>query len=147
MDVPPSIDGPVLISASVLSGYEFGPGELNPYVQFQQLRPTTTIGRGIFVYDGHFDIPLASAMAHASTASRLAGEGHFDQALVEAQKAVVLAPNYVRAQDVLGNVLTRLNRPEEARQAFQRGVTAAQTIHPEYQGYWVPILREKIQSW
>ena len=38
IDVPASIDGPVLISASNLSGVEFGPGSLNPYEQFKQLR-------------------------------------------------------------------------------------------------------------
>ena len=39
IDVPAAIDGPVLISASNLSGYEFGPGPLNPYEQFKRLRP------------------------------------------------------------------------------------------------------------
>src|SRR5207248_7586290 len=62
IDVPASIDGPVLISAGVLSGYEFGPGELNPYDQFQHIRPSAVIEHGVFVFDGHFDIPLASAL-------------------------------------------------------------------------------------
>ena len=30
LDVPPTVDGTVLISASVLSGYENGPDELTP---------------------------------------------------------------------------------------------------------------------
>ena len=36
IEVPASIDGPVLISAGNLSGFEFGPGSLNPYEQFKQ---------------------------------------------------------------------------------------------------------------
>jgi hypothetical protein len=33
-DAPPAADGTFLISAGNLSGYEFGPGPLNPYEQF-----------------------------------------------------------------------------------------------------------------
>ena len=36
-DVPAEIDGPVLISGGNLSGFEYGPAELNPYAQFQTL--------------------------------------------------------------------------------------------------------------
>ena len=46
-DVPSSIDGPVLMSAGVLSGFEFGPGALNPYQQFQQLKPVAVIDYGV----------------------------------------------------------------------------------------------------
>jgi 4-amino-4-deoxy-L-arabinose transferase-like glycosyltransferase len=67
-DVPPSIDGPVLMSAGVLSGFEFGPGASNPYLQFQQLKPVAVIDYGVFVYQGHFAIPLASTLSHAQKA-------------------------------------------------------------------------------
>jgi len=53
----------VRVSASNLTGFEFGPGPLNPYEQFMHLRPTTVIGREVFVFDGHFDVPLASALS------------------------------------------------------------------------------------
>ena len=35
----PSIDGPLLIGAGDVSGFEFGAGALNPYEQFKHLRP------------------------------------------------------------------------------------------------------------
>src|SRR6185369_1856159 len=57
IDVPTSINGPVLISASNLSGVEFGPGSLDPYGQFKLLKPTAVIDRGVFVFDGKFDLP------------------------------------------------------------------------------------------
>ena len=57
-NAPPVIDGTVLISAGDLSGYEFGAGPLNPYEQFKSLRPTAVIDYGVFVYDGHFEIPI-----------------------------------------------------------------------------------------
>src|SRR5260370_20433585 len=69
VEVPATIDGPVLISAGTLSGFEFGPGPLNPYDQFQRLQPTAVIQHRIQVFDGHFDVPLASALAHEQHAT------------------------------------------------------------------------------
>lgn len=138
LDVPASIDGPVLISAGVLSGYEFGPGELNPYDQFQRIPPTAVIEYGLFVYDGHFEIPLASALNHVTRAHLAAQDNHLENALAEAQSAAALAPTSVQAQAELGDLLQRLQRPEEARQAYQKALVAAQTVHPEFQSGWVP---------
>jgi tetratricopeptide (TPR) repeat protein len=145
IDVPASIDGPVLISAGVLSGYEFGPGELNPYDQFQHLRPTAIIEDGLFVYDGHFDIPLASALNHVTRAQLAVQANHLDEALSEAQTAATLAPRSVRAEAELGDVLRRLQRPDEARQAFQKALAAAETIRPEFQIGSVAGLRRAVR--
>ncbi len=144
IDVPAAIDGPVLISAGVLSGYEFGPGELNPYDQFQHLRPTAVIEDGLFVYDGHFDIPLASALNHVTRAQLAVRANHLDEALTEAQAAAALAPRSVRAEAELGDVLGRLQRPDEARQAFQQALNAAETIRPEFQVGSVPGLKRAL---
>jgi hypothetical protein len=70
---PAEIDGPVLINAANLSGFEYGAGELNPYEQFKSLTPTAVIAHEVFVYDGHFAIPNAAAIGHAQKSSRLAG--------------------------------------------------------------------------
>jgi hypothetical protein len=110
LQVPPSIDGPVLISAGVLSGYEFGPGPLNPYDQFQKLTPTAVIENGVFVFDGHFGIPLASALDHVTQAQILEANGQLEQALAEAQIAAQLAPDSVRTQGELGHILIQVNR-------------------------------------
>jgi hypothetical protein len=142
LDVPTSIDGPVLISAGVLSGYEFGPGELNPYDQFQRMQPSAVIEDGLFVYDGHFEIPLASALNHVTRAQLAVAGNRLPEALVEAQAAVDLAPRSVQAQAELGDVLKRLQRPEEARQAFHRALDAAQTVRPEFQSGWIPGLKK-----
>jgi 4-amino-4-deoxy-L-arabinose transferase-like glycosyltransferase len=144
IDIPATIDGPVLISAGVLSGYEFGPGSLNPYDQFQRIRPTAVIEHGVFVYDGHFDVPLAAALNHITQAQLLADSKHFDQALSEAEAAVTLAPNSVQSQAELGEILTRLNRPDQAREAFQRALSIAETAHPEFQSGWVPGLHSAL---
>jgi tetratricopeptide (TPR) repeat protein len=141
IDVPASIHGPVLISAGVLSGYEFGPGPLNPYEQFQKIHPTAVIEHGVFVFDGRFDISLASALNHVTQAQLLAKENHLDQALSEARLAVALAPESLQTQAQLGFILLQLKHPEEAHQALQRALMLAQTIHPEFQEGWVPGLQ------
>lgn len=146
LDVPSSIDGPVLISASVLSGYEFGPDELNPYAQFQKVRPTAVLDHGIFVYDGHFDVPLAAALSHINQAGKLADDNQLDGALREAQAAVELAPQSAKAQASLGRMLMRSKRPDEARKAFQTALTLAETIQPVYQKDTANGLRRKLAA-
>jgi hypothetical protein len=146
IQVPASIDGPVLISAGVLSGYEFGPGSLNPYDQFQKIRPTAVIEHGVFVFDGHFDIPLASALNHVTQAQLLTANNNLEKALIEAQTAVSLAPDSVQTHAQLGEVLSRLNRTAEAHEALQSGLSIAQKQHPEFQSGWIAGLRSALKQ-
>jgi tetratricopeptide (TPR) repeat protein len=146
IDVPPTIDGTVLVSAGVLSGFEFGPGALNPYRQFQQLQPVAVIDDAVFVFEGHFEIALASALGHAQHATVLLDGKQPEAALAEAQAAVALAPDSVTTQAALGDALTALNRPDEARQAYQRALKLATTVEPEFQVSWIPRLEAKLAS-
>jgi len=146
IDVPPTIDGTVLVSAGVLSGFEFGPGALNPYRQFQQLRPVAVIDDAVFVFEGHFEIPLASALGHAQHAMVLLEGKQLNEALAEAQAAVALAPDSVMAQSALGDALTALNRPDEARPAYQRALQLARAVEPEFQVSWISTLEAKLAS-
>jgi tetratricopeptide (TPR) repeat protein len=143
-NAPPAVDGPVLISAGDLSGFEFGAGALNPYEQFKSLKPTAVIDYGVFVFDGHFEIPLAAAISHAQKARRLLTAHQPDAALAEAQQAVALAPNAVNPNVVLGDILAALQRPQEARQSYARALTLAQTVEPEFQLGWVEHLQKKV---
>jgi hypothetical protein len=126
----------VLISAGVLSGYEFGPDQLNPYDQFTRLRPSAVIEYAVFVYDGHFDIPLASALNHLTQSQLQEQAGHMDQALAEAQTAVQLAPNSLQTQARLGFLLTKSGRQDEGHQVLQRALAIADTVQPELQSSW-----------
>jgi tetratricopeptide (TPR) repeat protein len=143
-EAPPAIDGPLLISAGDLSGFEFGAGALNPYEQFKYLRPTAVIQYGVFVFDGHFEIPLAAAISHAQKARRLMSAKQLPEALSEAQQAVALAPDAVNPNVVLGDILAALDRPQEARQSYARALTLAKTIEPEFQIGWVEHLQKKL---
>ena len=133
LDVPVTIDGPVLISAATLSGFEFGPGSLNPYDQFQRLAPTAVIQHGVFVFDGRFDIPLAAALNHVQKARSLQAAQQLEAALAEAQAAVKLAPNSVDVQVTLGDVLAAMGQTAQARSVYEKALELAKTIEPEFQ--------------
>ena len=141
-----TIDGPVLISAGTLSGFEIGPGQLNPYDQFQKLQPTAVIEHGIFVFDGHFNIPLASALVHEQRARELFAANLVDRALEEADAAIAVYPDCVTSQVLLGDVMMIRKRPVEARAAYEKALTLAQTVEPDFQRQWIPMLNEKLAT-
>ncbi len=64
-EIPPVVNGAVLISAGDLSGCEWPSASRNPYVAFQSMKPSEVIDYGVLVYQGRFDMRKASALAHA----------------------------------------------------------------------------------
>jgi 4-amino-4-deoxy-L-arabinose transferase-like glycosyltransferase len=145
-EVPVTIDGPVLISAGTLSGFEFGPGSLNPYEQFQRLAPTHVIQHGVFVFDGRFDIPLAAALNRARKAQNLLAAKQLEAAFAEAQAAATLAPNSVNVQLTLGDVLEAKGQTAQARSVYEKALELAKTIEPEFQIRSVPAIEQKLAS-
>jgi 4-amino-4-deoxy-L-arabinose transferase-like glycosyltransferase len=143
-EAPADIDGPVLISAGCLSGWEFGPGPLNPYEQFKSLQPTAVIDYGVFVFDGHFQIPLAASLAHSHKAQVLLAANQLPEALAEARQALVLAPNAVRPNAQLGAIYAAMNQSAEARVHYERALELARTVEPEFQRGWISGLEEKL---
>jgi len=145
-DVPPSIDGPVLMSAGVLSGFEFGPGPLNPYEQFKQFKPTADIDYGVFVYEGHFDIPLAAALSHVQKAGLLIRANDMPAALSEAQQAESLAPESARVNAIMGQALDANERSEDATPYYQKALSLAKTVEPTFQISSVAGLEQRLQQ-
>jgi len=146
IDVPSSIDGPVFISAGNLSGFEFGPGSLDPFDQFKRLTPTTVIDDSVFVFDGKFDVRLASAISKVQKAQNLAQAKQLDAAFQEAQAAVALAPDSVDTQLALGDILGAMGQPEQARTSYEKALQLAKTIEPEFQIRRVPDVERRLQS-
>jgi 4-amino-4-deoxy-L-arabinose transferase-like glycosyltransferase len=146
IDAPPAIDGTVLVSAGDLSGFEFGAGPLNPYEQFKSLKPVAVIDYGVFVYEGHFEIPLAASIGRSQRAQGLLKEHKLPEALAEAQQAAALAPNAVQPNELLGDILTALERPEEARRYYEKALTLAKTVEPSFQIGSVSGLEKKLGS-
>jgi hypothetical protein len=146
IDVPPSIEGPVLVSAGNLSGFEFGPGSLNPYEQFKRLQPTAVLDYGVFVFDGHFEVPLASALSHVQKAQNLLAAQQPEQALVEARSAVALAPDALQSLIVLGDVLSAMGQKEEARASYEKALSLAKQVEPDFQIRSIPEIERKLTA-
>lgn len=145
-DVPTMINGPVLVSASNLSGVEFGPGSLDPYGQFKSLKPTAVIDRGVFVFDGTFHLPLGAAIGKVQKARNLVEQQQLDQALAEAQAAIALAPDSIQTQLALGDVLLAMGQPQQARVNYEKALELAKTIEPEFQIRSLPGIEGRLQA-
>jgi hypothetical protein len=145
-EVPPAIDGTVFISAGVLSGFELGPDELNPYDLFQHLKPVAVIDDGVFVYEGHFEVPLASAINHITRSQIFADRGQMNAALAEAQTAAKLAPKSARVEAALAKLLVKMNKPAEARGAYQSAIMDAETVEPVFQADMLKDLEKSLRS-
>jgi tetratricopeptide (TPR) repeat protein len=146
IDAPPAVDGPVLISAGDLSGFEFGPGPLNPYEAFKHREPAAAIDYGVFVFDGHFEIPLAAALSHAQKAQFLLRDQRLTEALAEAERAVTLAPDAVKPNALVGDILTTMQRPQEARRCYEKALQLATRVEPQFQAGWTDGLRAKLNA-
>ena len=145
-DVPPSIDGPVFMSAGVLAGFEFGPGALNAYEQFRPLKPAAVIDYGVFVYQGHFDIPLAAALSHGQKAGLLLARKMLPEALAEAQQAEALAPDSARVNAILGAALEASSRLREALPFYQKALMLAQTVEPRFQQALIRAMEQRVAA-
>jgi hypothetical protein len=144
IDTPQMVTGPLLISAGTLTGYEWGSNVLNPYRDFQKLKPVAFIQDGVFVYDGTFDMRFASALGHVTRAGDLTAAGQLASALVEAQTAVAIDPDELQAQMVLGDTLTKLGRPLDAKPAYQAALAIAKTMEPSAEAIWVKTIQKKL---
>ena len=143
-DTPPAIDGTVLISAAVLSGFETGTGPLNPYGQFQKLMPAAVIDYGVFVYDGHFEIPLAAALRHVQKAGGLLRGNNAPDALSEARQAEALAPDSAAVNDMLGQATEASGQPDDAARYYQKALTIAKSMEPGFQEARIADLEKRL---
>jgi tetratricopeptide (TPR) repeat protein len=146
IDVPASVEGPILISAGNLSGFEFGPGPLDPFGQFKNLKPTAVIDDSIFVFDGKFDLPLAAAISKVQKAQNLVAAKQLDEGLREAQAAVALYPDSVDTQLTLGDILLQMGQTQSARASYEKAFQLAKTIEPEFQSRSIPGIERRLKS-
>ncbi len=146
MKVPPEIEGTVLISAGDLEGIELGDGALNPYESFREIKPTTVIQHGVYVYDGRFAVPLAAALVEARDALNFAEAGNLQEALREADDAVRLAPGSETVQSAMGDVLVAAGRTAEALTHYEAALRNTETVRPDLQADDAEDLQSKIDK-
>lgn len=133
--VPEEIQGPVFVSSEELVGSLWGgPKEMNAYQQFMEMRPARVVAGEIAEYDGTFDVKKVAAISHFMVAHTLLREGHPDQALVEAEKAVSLDPESLDAREMLISAYAANHRPEDAMREYQTAMRMYETVHPEFNG-------------
>ncbi len=135
--VPETIDGSVLISADELSGYLTGPGPLNPFGDFQKLRPSANLDGGVLVYEGRFAVPRLSALTRRLNIGEILSSDP-QAAVIEAREIVALDPENADSWITLGRALTAAGQNAEARAAFERAIRVAQTVEPEFQAAKIP---------
>jgi hypothetical protein len=143
---PSILEGPVLISAGDLNGFEFGSSVLNPYESFRSLHPTEFIQNGVFWFDGTFTVPLASALPHVELSAQALEHHDIAQAVAEAQRAQLLAPGEIEPEVALGDALAAAGRADEARAAYTRAGQKINTMEPDARQIWRNKLSEKLTA-
>lgn len=133
MEVPPVIDGTVLISDSDLEGVESGDESLNPYQAFRGMRPTTVIQGGVDVYQGRFAVPLASALVMTRQSQTMAAAGDASGALAVAREATKLAPESGIVELNLADRLAAAGNWKEAVAHYQAAQRLVQAVRPDLQ--------------
>ncbi len=98
----PNIAGTLLISDGVLAGADI-PGKSNPYARFASMQPAAVIDRGVYVYNGQFNLGPAAALEHLHAAQDLAAQHDSPGLLREARTAEKLDPNNPEVHALLGD--------------------------------------------
>jgi hypothetical protein len=138
----PNVSGLVLVSDGVLAGADI-PGKANPYAQFRAVQPTAVIDRGVYVYEGRFNLGPAAAIEHVAASETLLTKGRNAEALTEAESAKTLDPESATAWKAYGDALEASGRPAEGREAYQSALHA-QELDPVFQAELVAALQKKL---
>lgn len=141
---PPVIHGTVLISAGDLSGCEWPSSGVNPYRDFQAMKPDEVIDDGVFVYRGTLHAEKAAALDRMLAAESMLAVHQVQPALELAQQAVTIAPGDLFAETALGDAEAMAGNRDAARDAWQKAIAAARQLEPDAQPSYVPRLQAKL---
>ena len=145
-DTPPVIEGPVFFSHLSLTFYESGSSLLSPYREFMKRKPNDVIEDGVFVYNGTFAVPYATAFDRAIQSGDLLQQHQPEQALAVAQSGVSLAPDSMQALMALGDAQKALQKNSDARATFDKALAIAHRMEPTAQEVWIPRVQEKLSG-
>jgi 4-amino-4-deoxy-L-arabinose transferase-like glycosyltransferase len=131
--VPEKIDGPVFIGSNAMTGFDWGPDDMNPYQQFVSLRPSTVLQGEILEYDGSFQVNQVSAVSHFVLALDLSHQKQLDAALLEYKSAEQLDPEAIWTHEMLASLYAQKKQPDDAMREYQTAMHIYQTVHPDFQ--------------
>ena len=130
--VPAQIQGPIFIASAPLTGFGWGPAEVNPYAAFLPLKPDDEIQGEILVYNGSYSVPRAAALSHLVASRQAAAAGHEDLALTEAQQAEALAPELLYPHEALIDLYAANHQPAEASREYATALHLYNTVYADY---------------
>ena len=107
-------------------------------------KPDDVIQHGVFVYNGTFDVPYATAFDRAIKSGDLLEQHQPEQALAEAQAGVAIAPDSIQALMALGEAQKALQKNAEARATFEKVLAITRNMEPTAQEVWIPRVQEKL---
>lgn len=136
--VPAQIQGPVFIAAVPVSGFGWGPAEVNPYASFLQAKPDDEIQDEILVYNGSYNIPRVAALSHLAVARQAAASGHADIALAESQQAETLAPELLATHEALTDLYAANHQQTEAEREYATAMQLYNTAYGDYKNFLQP---------
>ncbi|MFZ0522323.1 MAG: glycosyltransferase family 39 protein [Candidatus Acidiferrales bacterium] len=145
-NVPPVIDGTVLLSAGDLSGCEWPAASLNPYDAFRRAKPDETIDDAVMIYRGRFDMKQAAALSRAQNAMAATRKGNAAAALALADEAIAIDPSSILAHEARGDALAAMARKQEAQQEWNTALNEARKLEPGAQTMFVPDLETKLSK-
>jgi hypothetical protein len=149
-DIPTTIDtatdGPLLISAGDLNGFELGSSVLNPYQSLMNVPPAAFLQDGILVFNGRFNLPLAAALPHVDRAQALEAAHNNPAALHEAILAESIAPGAIQPELILGDTEAAAGNQTAARQAYARAIPTIQTMEPDARDQWLATVQKKLAA-
>jgi hypothetical protein len=145
-NIPPVIEGTVLLSAGDMSGCEWPAASLNPYDAFRTMEPAQTIDHAVMIFRGRFDMRQAAALARAENAFQAVWKGDGATALPLSQEAVALDPALLMGHAALGDALASVGRTEEARKAWETALAQSRQLEPGAQIMFVPDLEAKLKK-
>lgn len=133
--VPSDIQGPVFLGSNELTGFDFGPDDMNPYRQFVNLHPGAVIGGEILEFDGSFQMPEVAGVSHFGAANALMQQKKFDVAFEECKKAIELDPQLIYPHEMLAALYAQRKQLNDAASEYRAAMHIYQTVHPDYQAY------------
>ena len=136
--VQQQIQGPIFIGSLAMTGWGFGPMDVNPYDSFLRSKPDDVLGGEILVYNGSYTVPRIAALSHLVASQNAAAQGHADVALAEAQQAEALAPEFLMTHELLSQLYAANHQPAEAAREYATSVQLYNGVYSAYAAQFEP---------